>query len=189
MHRLLKRRWLQFSLRTMFVLWTAVAVWLAWNVHVVRERRMLRDELSTRGLASFYRPADLRELKAHRLADLRELKAQERRLLASQLFSVDVQYKQSLGRRVYVPAYEGLPATDDGVSWMRSWMGDQEIATITLDAPIELPRVQRLFPEATIRVRKPNVPAPAPIRTLSASQPQERRLPLAAVTVRTVCWS
>ena len=33
------RRWLRFSLRTAFVLWTIAAVWLGWNVKVVRQRR------------------------------------------------------------------------------------------------------------------------------------------------------
>jgi hypothetical protein len=39
MKSMASRRWLQFSLRTAFVLWTIAAAWLGWNVYVVRERR------------------------------------------------------------------------------------------------------------------------------------------------------
>lgn len=38
MHALLSRRWFRFSLRTMFVAFTLVAVWLGWNVYIVRQR-------------------------------------------------------------------------------------------------------------------------------------------------------
>jgi hypothetical protein len=39
------RRWLRFSLRTMFVLVTAVALWLGWELNIVRQRRAALDEL------------------------------------------------------------------------------------------------------------------------------------------------
>ena len=39
-----KRRWLRFSLRTLFVLVTAFSVWLGWTASIVRERKLvLRD--------------------------------------------------------------------------------------------------------------------------------------------------
>jgi hypothetical protein len=40
-----KRRWFRFSLRTMFVAFTLVAVWLGWNVHIVRQRKAKLAEL------------------------------------------------------------------------------------------------------------------------------------------------
>src|SRR5260221_160080 len=40
-----KRRWPQFSLRTMFVMVTLFAVWLGWNLHIVRERDKVLDSL------------------------------------------------------------------------------------------------------------------------------------------------
>ena len=39
------RRWLRFSLRTAFVLWTIAAVWLGWSVKVVRQRRAALDAM------------------------------------------------------------------------------------------------------------------------------------------------
>ena len=34
-----RRRWFRFSLRGLLVALTVVAVWLGWNVHVVRQRK------------------------------------------------------------------------------------------------------------------------------------------------------
>ncbi len=34
-----KRRWLRFSLQTLFILTTVVACWLGWQVHVFQERK------------------------------------------------------------------------------------------------------------------------------------------------------
>jgi hypothetical protein len=39
------RRWLRFSLRTLFIMVTVVACWLGWNVHQVGERGRLLDAL------------------------------------------------------------------------------------------------------------------------------------------------
>ena len=40
-----RRRWLRFSLRGLLVVVTALAVWLGWNVYVVRERKAALAEL------------------------------------------------------------------------------------------------------------------------------------------------
>jgi hypothetical protein len=37
----LKRHWFRFSLRTLFAVVTLVCVWLAWQIHFVRERNNL----------------------------------------------------------------------------------------------------------------------------------------------------
>lgn len=39
-----RRRWLQFGLRTMFVVVTVVALWLGWEVNFVRQRQAWRRE-------------------------------------------------------------------------------------------------------------------------------------------------
>src|ERR1700690_2367557 len=44
-----KRRWLRFSLRTLFVVVTVFGIWLGWQTNVVRERRTMRDWLEARG--------------------------------------------------------------------------------------------------------------------------------------------
>jgi hypothetical protein len=38
-----KRRWLRFSTRTLLVAVTILCVWLGWQVHIVRERKRLRE--------------------------------------------------------------------------------------------------------------------------------------------------
>src|SRR5688500_11218257 len=42
------RRWLSFSLRTMFIVVTAICCWLGWESSVVRGRQALRKEMQTR---------------------------------------------------------------------------------------------------------------------------------------------
>ncbi len=37
-----KRRWLQYSLRTLLLLMTAVAVWMGWYVHRARVQKLQR---------------------------------------------------------------------------------------------------------------------------------------------------
>src|SRR5262245_58654935 len=41
-----KRRWFRFSLRTLFIVVTAICLWLGWQVHLVRERNDLQKHLS-----------------------------------------------------------------------------------------------------------------------------------------------
>jgi hypothetical protein len=173
MHRPGKRRWLQFSLRSMFALWTAVAFWLGWNMRVVHQRKLLRKELAERGVATF-----------SGYSDARLIKAMERRLLASQLFAVDPHYRAPLGITGYIQAYENVPPAGGDLSWLRRCFGDEPTVTITLDARFELPRVQRMFPEATIRLRPRE-----PVRTLPENEPQEQRLPVASHTRQDASWS
>ena len=43
------RRWLRFSLRTMFVAFTVVAIWLGWNVQIMQQRRAALTEAEDNG--------------------------------------------------------------------------------------------------------------------------------------------
>lgn len=44
-----RRRWFQFRLTTMFVVVTAVAVWLGWEMKFVRERQVMRRRILESG--------------------------------------------------------------------------------------------------------------------------------------------
>jgi hypothetical protein len=44
-----RRRWLRFSLRTMFLLLTAFCLWLGRNTQIVRERNSMRYEVRRNG--------------------------------------------------------------------------------------------------------------------------------------------
>jgi hypothetical protein len=44
-----RRRRFRFSLRTMFLLLTAVCLWLGWNVQIVQERNFMRHEIRRNG--------------------------------------------------------------------------------------------------------------------------------------------
>ena len=44
-----KRRWLRYSIRMLLVAVTIVCVWLAWQLHQVRERRALIKRIQADG--------------------------------------------------------------------------------------------------------------------------------------------
>ena len=52
-------RWLRFSLRTMFVLVTAVALWLGWQLSIVRQRRAALAELRENPAAHVFTDIEL----------------------------------------------------------------------------------------------------------------------------------
>jgi hypothetical protein len=104
--------------------------------------------------------------------------------MAGQLFAVDGRYQPPTDRNGYLPAYERLPPKSADVSLLRRCFGDEGVVTITLDVRFETPRVQRVFPEATILVRPPE-----PMRMLPTNEPQEQRSPVASFTVHEDSWS
>jgi hypothetical protein len=96
-----KQRWFRFSLRTLFVVITVVAVWLGWQASIVHERKALL---------------------AHGKAS-----------------------------RVWEPFYSNKP-----LPWsIRTLMGDvpvQHIEMFSDPSPEYRSRIEKAFPEATIRV-------------------------------------
>ena len=64
-----RRRWLRFSLRGLLIVVTLVAVWLGWNVHVVRQRKAALAELRSSGkLLAAYSVAMMGEMQVTRLS-------------------------------------------------------------------------------------------------------------------------
>jgi hypothetical protein len=57
-----KRRWLRFSLRTMFVVMTIICVWFGLNLHAVRQREQVLRDLKARGDNYWFRPFPGRQL-------------------------------------------------------------------------------------------------------------------------------
>ncbi|MEX2114425.1 MAG: hypothetical protein WD845_14620 [Pirellulales bacterium] len=51
-----KRRWLRFSLRTLFVVVTVICVWFGLNLHAVRQREQFLRDLKDRGDQYFFTP-------------------------------------------------------------------------------------------------------------------------------------
>jgi len=47
-----RRRWFQFSLGTLFVVMTLVALWLAWELNFIRERKAMRRTIAEKGFVS-----------------------------------------------------------------------------------------------------------------------------------------
>ena len=73
----LNRRWLRFNLRTMFVLVTAFAVWLGWEVHIVRMRRAAIVELRHASFAQVLTAAETNNPNGATVSRLRELLGDE----------------------------------------------------------------------------------------------------------------
>jgi hypothetical protein len=44
-----KRRWFRYSLRTLFVVVTAVCCWLGWQAKMVNDRRAMRNDIEESG--------------------------------------------------------------------------------------------------------------------------------------------
>jgi len=59
MASLSQRRWLRFSLRTVFVLVTVVALWLGWELSIVRARRIALLELRSDPAIDVYTDAQI----------------------------------------------------------------------------------------------------------------------------------
>jgi hypothetical protein len=66
------RRWLRFNLRTMFVLLTAVTLWLGWELSIVRQRRLALAELMNNPAAHVF--TDVHYNASRERASLRRLR-------------------------------------------------------------------------------------------------------------------
>jgi hypothetical protein len=125
-----KRRFLRFNLRTMFVAFTVVAVWLGWNLRIVREReatlRLLREaDFAYSELQDTPRGAQLEVARQRELTQLR--------------------------RRPYD---EFPPTASPQLSMLRRWLGDRPVRLIIYQPGTGLVDVQSLFPEAMVYARR-----------------------------------
>ena len=124
-----RQRWLRFSLRTMFVACTVVAVWLGWNVYQVRQRQAMLARLGPEFSIAHRRPTLLNGFVA----------------------------ESFVGRYVkgnFVPGFydQYNPTAPFHVSTLRRWLGDTPNWLIAYRPGPDLERVQRLFPESIIVV-------------------------------------
>jgi len=131
-----KRRWLRFSLRSMFVLVTLVAIWLGWNVHVVRQRNDMTTWLSASGRG---RAIVVSEEKFVRMRSSSEALSRMRATLLS-----------NDGSDVFEADPGKLP------SRLRRWLGDKLYISIVIYDKDDLDQVRRTFPEARVRLIERN---------------------------------
>ena len=126
-----KRRWLRFSLRTMFVAFTVVALWLGWNVYAVRERKAALESL---GLPYGLNYFDM------------DLEEPARTVLA-------IYWASEAGDAIYGLRYKQIaPTSSSNLPALRQWLGDKPVAHILYTPGIDPERLSRLFPEAIIMV-------------------------------------
>jgi hypothetical protein len=131
-----RRRWFRFSLRMMLVAVAILCALLAWERHVISERKRCLDWL---------------EEKQHGYLGWDD-----------NLYSNHPFMRSRLPRwlRSGAPIKTIMP-TDQKISWLRVQMGDKWVDSIGLKDASELDRIQRLYPEATIFLPNPGGPPPS----------------------------
>jgi hypothetical protein len=144
-----KRRWLRFSLRTMFVAFTVVAVWLGWNVYIVRQRKAF--------ISSLPAPCLARAGLGAKSSDPRERMTAEQVYLVESL-ALDMDLDAVLRRRGMSPGqgdpFTKLTPTISGeLSWLRQQLGDQPYWLISYLQGPSAARAHALFPEAIVSLR------------------------------------
>jgi hypothetical protein len=126
----LRRRRLRFSLRTLFVLTTLVAVWLGWNQHVVQRRLAARALILQDGGVVFVR----RDCTA---------------------LPIGPDGKPAFARGLMYDLIDSEPS----VPWVRRLLGDETVDLVMLRSGIENGMAQKevslAFPEADILTTGP----------------------------------
>jgi len=152
-----RRRWFQYSLRTLFVLMTVVALWLAWELSFIRERQAwLRENpalvdqdaaLSPVPLAQIVTPPVAADASsAPMLTDINVPAASSDLVPASAPNSVNATY-------VYIAQSPPRSPREATIPFWRRMLGDTAVAEI--NAPdewtdAERAHVTKLFPEAEL---------------------------------------
>ncbi|HEV2969944.1 MAG TPA: hypothetical protein VGY55_08135 [Pirellulales bacterium] len=139
-----RRRWFQYRLRTLFLVMTAICVWLGWESHVVRQRKAALEEIK-RSDGIVLSAADTRELSAALIAlNAGKVQSGKDRAVASAFLWVTNQ-----------------SAINTSIPFIREWLGDEAIASIALASKTsedDVSRIATLFPEA--HVGKPQYSSP-----------------------------
>jgi len=129
-----KRRWLRFSLRTMLVMFTVVAVWLGWNARLVHQRQKLLHSLPAQHIASDF------VSDKERLWPTRE----------TEYFTDDALTRRDPAMRARHRRYE--PTAPYRLSRVRKWLGDELRIFIAYHPGPNLERTRHLFPEAIVYI-------------------------------------
>jgi hypothetical protein len=155
-----RRRWLRFSLRTMFVAFTVIAVWLGWNVHLVQQRTAFIESLPA--------PCRVRLGRAFtNWGDGRPMSAKDVEGLTAIVMTMDAKGVFKVRGPVKNRSADGLvphaifhPTKPCDVSLLRQWLGDDPYRVITYFNGPDGARTHALFPEAIVMVA--NDPWPWP---------------------------
>src|SRR5262245_40780517 len=114
------RRRFRFSLRTMFVALTVVAVWLGWNVSLVRQRRELLAELQAGECFTIPGPVSV---AAGQLTDRDPINKNPHPYSIPQFWTDDAYATAAVGHYAAFSRYE--PSAGSSVSMLRRWLGDE----------------------------------------------------------------
>ncbi len=120
-----KRRWFNYSLRTLFVVVTVLCVWLGWNVNIVQQRRAARTRSKPHSI-------DAVEW-AHATT------ARDREHIDPRIVGIA---KSKWCRK------QADPTAGPHISAIRRWLGDEPIGFVAVWNDSDFPSVRALYPEA-----------------------------------------
>jgi hypothetical protein len=150
-----RRRWFRFSLRTFVGVFTAIAVWLGWNAHLVQRRKEFVASLPWPYMATPQLEASL--IKAENLGSENYL-AIER---GDQIF---VERQPPLWTLSYtgipIVEYDRREPTRSELPWIRRILGDRPYWVVSYFPGPPIDRATELFPEAVVMVAKRPWPWP-----------------------------
>jgi hypothetical protein len=137
------RRWFRFSLRTFLVAFTAVAVWLGWNVHLVQRRKDFIASLQAPYVAIANPEPSLDPLLHQQMQKVRAILAGHR-VFAN---------RQRINRRLlgwHSLPYETREPQSPTLPWIRRLLGDESYWVVSYVYGPPTDRACELFPEATV---------------------------------------
>lgn len=143
-----RRRYLRFSLRTFIAAFTVVAVWLGWNVFVVKQRREFIASLPWPYVAAAYPDLDAKP----------PFVPYQRQAIAFPEFDAILIFIRQLNpppsERTWAPtaSHETREPAASGVPWIRRLLGDTPYHVIAYYPGPSMDRASSLFPEAKIMV-------------------------------------
>lgn len=145
------RRWFRFaySLRTLFLVVTALCIWLGWNANIVQQRKRMREQerldRQNHVLAHFtfsnqFAAPPVLPPKANRTTQM-EWRYQIQRIE----YDKHVNLKRALSD----------PLVSKDLSRLRRWLGDEPVDLITVYNQTDHDLARSLFSEAYIDIRFP----------------------------------
>jgi hypothetical protein len=140
-----QRRRFRFSLRTFLLAFTAIALWLGWNAHLVQRRKDFIASLPWPYVATPHPQRDAPQPIAY---------AYQLQAKFEAVFLFIRQLDPPPSERTWAPTapHKTRDATASDVPWIRRLLGDTPYCLIAYHPGPPIDRASSLFPEATVMV-------------------------------------
>ena len=144
-----RRKWLKYSLRSFLLAVTAFCLWLGWNVNVVQQRKVLREQsrLEHEQLAE-WQFAFINDYSAPPTPLVGTNNTREAALryrLRKRDYDMNIRLKQKADP----------PTASKNLSWLRQWLGDEPVDVILVFNKPDHDIARARFPEAFVYTMPP----------------------------------